>query len=642
MKNKFSFWAKILPLVVLITVTLNMALNCDEAPVLSPARLEIAPAELNFGENDNSLAFAIKNTGQQNLTWTVSESVDWIVNFQSTSGKIVGTNESQITVTIDRERLEQGEWNRATIQVTAAADDGGQLEGGAKNVTVLACGGTCVSSSGTNTLGVLVLTDITVSENQPIGTEIGILSVEGDDEVNTYTYSLVFGTGDTDNSHFSIEGNRLKAAAVFDYETKNSYSIRIQGKDENEGMLAQKFFTIQIKNLNESPTDIAITNTTILEKQAENTLIGTLTTIGDNDIGDTHNYTLLSHQDSFIITDNQLMGNAVFDYDSKNSYTIQIRTDDGKGGTFDKNFTITINHISGWLLATSSTGWAERIDHTSVIFNNKMWVLGGLFYDDVTSTASRYNDVWCSSDGIDWEQIDASADWSERSVHTSVVFNDRMYVLGGYDGSAKNDVWYSGNGSHWVEVSSAAPWEARYNHTSNIFSNKILVIGGVGRNPSGPGVAPTFADVWTTSGHGSYSQNYDNAWPARDEHTSVVFNGRLWVIGGNNFSDLPNLTYSDVWSTDGINSTWTQETSSTPWPTRTLEASVVYNNKIWVLGNDYIYSSSDGVNWVEEATSVPWGSRSGFTSVVFDNKIWVIGGAKSNFNYLNDVWYYEE
>ncbi len=76
-KNKPSFWAKIVPLVVLIAATLNTALSCDDGEVvLSPARLEIAPAELDFGENDNSLAFAIKNTGQQNLTWTVSESLD--------------------------------------------------------------------------------------------------------------------------------------------------------------------------------------------------------------------------------------------------------------------------------------------------------------------------------------------------------------------------------------------------------------------------------------------------------------------------------------------------------------------------------------------------------------------------------------
>ena len=34
----------------------------------------------------------------------------------------------------------------------------------------------------------------------------------------------------------------------------------------------------------------------------------------------------------------------------------------------------------------------------------------------------------------------------------------------------------------------------------------------------------------------------------------------------------------------------------------------------------------EGINWVQATESAPWKERFGHTSVVFDNKIWVIGG----------------
>ena len=47
---------------------------------------------------------------------------------------------------------------------------------------------------------------------------------------DTFTYSLVSGTGSTDNASFTISGNQLLTAASFDFEAKNSYSIRVSGR----------------------------------------------------------------------------------------------------------------------------------------------------------------------------------------------------------------------------------------------------------------------------------------------------------------------------------------------------------------------------------------------------------------------------
>ncbi|PIS12247.1 hypothetical protein COT70_01920, partial [candidate division WWE3 bacterium CG09_land_8_20_14_0_10_47_33] len=67
-------------------------------------------------------------------------------------------------------------------------------------------------------------------------------------------------------------------------------------------------------------------------------------------------------------------------------------------------------------------------------------------------------------------------------------------------------------------------------------------------------------------------------WSARRNHTSVDFNTKMWVIGGDDGTNK-----SDVWySTDGI--TWAQATSSAEWSARRDHTSVVFDSKMWVIG----------------------------------------------------------
>ena len=122
---------------------------------------------------------------------------------------------------------------------------------------------------------------------------------------------------------------------------------------------------------------------------------------------------------------------------------------------------------------TKSAEWTGRNSHTSVVFDNKMWVIGGF------DGSSRRNDVWYSSDGASWTQATSSAGWAGRNIHTSVVFDNKMWVMGGNDGSNRfNDVWYSSNGASWTQATSSAGWTGREGPTSVVFDNKMWVMGG--------------------------------------------------------------------------------------------------------------------------------------------------------------------
>ena len=69
------------------------------------------------------------------------------------------------------------------------------------------------------------LSPSSVNENVATGTTIGALSTTDSDSGDIHTYTLVSGTGDTDNTSFSISGANLLTNTALDYETKNSYSI---------------------------------------------------------------------------------------------------------------------------------------------------------------------------------------------------------------------------------------------------------------------------------------------------------------------------------------------------------------------------------------------------------------------------------
>ncbi|MBC5774358.1 Ig-like domain-containing protein [Pontibacter sp. KCTC 32443] len=102
----------------------------------------------------------------------------------------------------------------------------------------------------------IALSKNALEENNVIGTVIGVLSTTDPDAGDTHTFKLVDGDGDTDNALFTIEGNELKAAQVFDFETKSSFSIRIQTKDSG-GLTHETAKVITVNDVYEAPTGIA-------------------------------------------------------------------------------------------------------------------------------------------------------------------------------------------------------------------------------------------------------------------------------------------------------------------------------------------------------------------------------------------------
>ncbi|MCP5094401.1 MAG: tandem-95 repeat protein, partial [Chloroflexi bacterium] len=177
----------------------------------------------------------------------------------------------------------------------------------------------------------ILLNTTEIAENSPVGTAVGNLFTTDVDGTN-HTYSLI--AGGADNASFAINGQLLQTNSNFDYETKASYAIRVQTSDEQNGTFTQDII-INITNSNDPPTNITLSNSSILETIGLNEVVGTLNT-ADQDSSDIHIYSLVGgtpDNTAFAISGNTLIAKTTFDADIKSLYTIQIQTNDGTAVT---------------------------------------------------------------------------------------------------------------------------------------------------------------------------------------------------------------------------------------------------------------------------------------------------------------------
>ncbi len=194
-----------------------------------------------------------------------------------------------------------------------------------------------------------------------------------------------------------------------------------------------------------------------------------------------------------------------------------------------------------------STGYGNVSDHTSLIFDNKQWIIAG--QNESLGDGGPKNTVYSSTDAANWFQETASAQFSVRYDHSSVIFDGRMWVIGGKDenGYALSDVWSSSDGIVWDIETSSAAFGPRYAHASVVYNGLIWLIGGLGDHDA------RCNDVWFSVNGIQWCQasmpSIFSSFSARSDHTAVVFDPsdglgeKIFVIGGR--SDGGNL--NDVW-----------------------------------------------------------------------------------------------
>jgi hypothetical protein len=327
-------------------------------------------------------------------------------------------------------------------------------------------------------------------------------------------------------------------------------------------------------------------------------------------------------------------------------FAITCSTGSGGGGSLEP----------GWSTVTSSVAFPARSAHSSVVFDEKIWVIGGggKVFDN------KFDDAWSSADGKTWKEVtkDSSRKFSARDNHASVVFDKKMWVIGGTSSSTFfNDVWSSDDGKNWTQVKAhnSEGFSGRTNHAAVVFDDgkgeKMWVLGG-----TTGGLFSSLNDVWSSTDGKTWKEETKDSskkFSTIRSHKAVVFDDdgkgeKMWLIGGIN----NNNPKAEIWnSTNGV--TWNKVTDSAKFGVRFDHQSVVFDEKMWVingrksdgsLGGSIeegdAWTSGDGATWNESdgSTQLLVEGREAFSSVAFDGKIWMIGGIKTGNITLNDVW----
>jgi Galactose oxidase, central domain/Kelch motif len=280
-----------------------------------------------------------------------------------------------------------------------------------------------------------------------------------------------------------------------------------------------------------------------------------------------------------------------------------------------------------------------------------------------------------------WTQLSPSgAPPAARGSSTGVYdpASNRMIIFGGRDasGNNRNDVWVladadgvGSNPSRWIRLiadDAAGSPPARSGHSAvyDSVNNRMIIFGGC----SGA-CAPVLNDVWVLSnangigGTPAWAQLEVPAGPAARTNAAAGYdaaNNELVVFGGQDGSDNPCSTFSDIWVlqfANGLGGTavWLEAQSNPAIPAGQNGVAAAESGAALSLfgGTGTVNGTCTVTNTLSifvvpeffvVGTSVPQGAvppARSFASLVADTvsgQNLLFGGVDTSGNYLNDAW----
>lgn len=286
----------------------------------------------------------------------------------------------------------------------------------------------------------------------------------------------------------------------------------------------------------------------------------------------------------------------------KNTFIVKVQATDETTKTAELNI-FRAYPTPTWKRILEHTPWCPRDSAGELVFNNKLWLFGGYIPETVC-------DVWSSPDGINWTpHADCPAE-KGIDIPIAFVYEGKMYVI-----ALDQVLWATSDGDNWEEICRDAPWKGHIHRAAGgVFKGKLwLFEAGKDRG------------IWSSSdgGHTWKEERKHAPWSNRKiDSTMLVYDNKVWIIGGSsgrNGSYFPFIAYSDVWcSEDCIN--WECVTNRAQWPKRMWQSTFVYKNRLWIAAGYHsepesrhfgdVWYSVDGKNWREfHQHAIEWKPR---------------------------------
>ncbi|PRP84110.1 hypothetical protein PROFUN_04101 [Planoprotostelium fungivorum] len=124
-----------------------------------------------------------------------------------------------------------------------------------------------------------------------------------------------------------------------------------------------------------------------------------------------------------------------------------------------------------------------RTGHSAVLWDNCMYIFGGLLPYSTTNPNESTNEMWqFNFVAKKWTRVQylGNQSISARHFHSAVVIGDSMYIFGGKDGATKlGDFWeFKFVSRSWVQINNSLTPGPRTNHVSVVVGENIYLCGG--------------------------------------------------------------------------------------------------------------------------------------------------------------------
>jgi len=227
----------------------NERLSLNNGSKLSLSGLSLSPTETHFISNNKlSYSSAVSNTITSSVSRSyvmskTSELFTGSVKITYKDSELNGETESDIKIILFDGANWLNQTNTSSNTTTNVFE--ASIVNKAFEELTMSSYVSLVNSAPTD----IVLSSEAVTENVPIGSTVGMFTTVDPDQGNTHTFSFIPGSGDTNNSSFTLSGTVLLTATPIDYETKNSYSILVETSDGSATY--SKSFTISVRDVDE-------------------------------------------------------------------------------------------------------------------------------------------------------------------------------------------------------------------------------------------------------------------------------------------------------------------------------------------------------------------------------------------------------
>jgi N-acetylneuraminic acid mutarotase len=308
--------------------------------------------------------------------------------------------------------------------------------------------------------------------------------------------------------------------------------------------------------------------------------------------------------------------------------------------------------VGAWSTASNALP-ANRYQASSIVANGYVYVMGGYTRVSFTPTATTYY-AKLNSDGSVGSWTSASnAMPGSRELATSVTANGYVYVIGGDDSTGPmSSVYYAklnsdGSVGSWSTAANALP-AAREQATSVVANGYVYVMGGFNSTAQ---TTDYYAKLNSDGSVGSWSTTTALS-GARLEASTVVANGYVYVIGGDTSPSSGTQTtvlYAKT-NSDGTIGSWTTATNGLTVALYSA-TSVVSNGYLYEIGGTnsgntnvatvyFAKLNLDGSvgSWTTATNSLP-ANVAVASSVTANGYIYEMGGSPSAANPTTTVYY---